>query len=129
MNTSIFDERSSILRMIDDHKITADQGAQLLAALGTSSEEQASTLSSTSEGSAHYFHVLVKDTIDGHEKTRITIPIGLVRWGLKVGARYNAQLDEIDMQELANLITSGVKGEIIDVIDEEDNEHVQIFVD
>jgi hypothetical protein len=129
MLSTATDERASILRMIDEHKITADQGAQLLSALGKDPEQKTEKRSFIGEGKNRFFKVLVSDIASGRVKTSVTIPLGLVRWGLKVGARFSGELEGIDMDELADLIASGEQGQIIDVMDEEDGERVQIFVE
>ena len=129
MLSTATDERASILRMIEEHKITADEGAQLLSALGKPAEQKIGTRPFIGEGQNRFFKVLVSDMTSGRTKTSVTIPLGLVRWGLKVGARFNGEIDGVDMDELANLIASGAQGQIIEVMDEEDGEHVQIFVE
>lgn len=129
MEATAIDERATILRMIDDHKITADEGAKLLAAIGRIPEPKPATQPTTSEGQGRLFHVLVKDIASGRTKTKVTIPLGLVRWGLKVGARYSHEAEGVDMEELSDLIASGTVGQIIEVVDEEDGEHVQIYVE
>jgi hypothetical protein len=123
------DERSTILRMIEERKITADEGAQLLAALGKPAESKSTPPPAAGEGKGRFFKVLVTDMHNGHAKTTVTIPLSLVRWGLKVGAKYSGDLEGIDMDELADLLASGMPGQLIDVMDEEDGEHVQIFVE
>jgi hypothetical protein len=123
------DERTTILRMIEERKITADEGAQLLSALGKPAETKSAPPPAAGEGKGRFFKVLVTDMRSGHAKTTVTIPLSLVRWGLKVGAKYSGELDGIDMDELADLLASGMPGQLIDVMDEEDGEHVQIFVE
>lgn len=123
------DERTTILRMVDEAKITPDQGAQLLSALGKSFENQPAPSSAINADKGRFFKVLVKDMSSGRTKTSVTIPLGLVRWGMKVGARYTHDAEGIDMDELTDLIASGEAGQIIEVIDEEDGEHVQIFIE
>ena len=55
------------------------------------------------------------------------MPWGLVSVGAKMGARFAP--DEIDQAELLAAIDAGAEGKIIDVIDEDDNERVEIFVE
>jgi hypothetical protein len=129
MLATVSDERTTILRMIDEKKITAEQGAQLLAALGKQAEGMPPLSSSSEKTKGRVFKVLVSDTVTGRSKVSVTLPLGLVRWGLKVGARYSGDLEGIDMDELADLITNEVQGQLVDVIDEEDGEHVQIFIE
>ena len=128
LNTSS-DDRTTILRMIEERKITADEGAKLLAALGKSADPTPTPSPVVEAGKGRFFKVLVTDMNSGRAKTTVTIPMGLVRWGLKVGARYSHDMDGIDMDELADLLDTGTVGQIVDVMDEEDGEHVQIFVE
>jgi SHOCT-like domain len=129
MFTTASDDRTTILRMIEERKITADEGAKLLAALGKPAEPKAALQPAAEGGKGRFFKVLVTDTATGRAKTSVTIPMGLVRWGLKVGAHYSHDMEGIDMDELADLLDSGTVGQIVDVVDEEDGEHVQIFVE
>lgn len=123
------DERTTVLRMIDEQKITANQGAQLLAAMGKSASQPVTPKADLSNIEGRTFHVLVTDLEDKSVKVSVTIPLKLVRWGLKVGKHYSPDMEGIDMDELADLLASGEIGKIVEVIDEEDKEHVQVFVE
>jgi hypothetical protein len=124
------DERTTILRMIDEQKITAEQGTQLLTALGNPSTPQAAPKAQQDPATqGRTFRVLVTDSGSGKVKTSVKIPLGLVRWGLKFGSRYSSEVEGVDMEELADLIAGGDQGEIIEVIDEEDGENVKIFIE
>ena len=129
METTVVDERATILRMIEEKKITADEGAKLLAALGKPAEQKAAVQPVAADGQGRLSRVLIKDISTGQTKTSVSIPLGLVRWGLKLGARYSSEVEGVDMDELAEIIASGTVGQIIDVMDMEDGEHVQIFVE
>jgi len=59
----------------------------------------------------------------------VRLPMRLVHWGMKVGSRYTDELEGIDMDELASALEEGGDGQLIDVIDEEDGEHVQVFIE
>jgi hypothetical protein len=76
MTTS--EERLKILKMIDDGKINAEEGAKLLSALRN------------------------------------------------IASKY---APDIAFDELIASINDGAQGKIIDVIDEEDGEHVEIFIE
>jgi len=128
------DERLTILKMIDEHKITADQGAQLLSAMEKPASNELSDQSLTdkgdkSSGRARVFRVLITDTQTGKTRTSVTLPLSLVKWGLKVGTQYHREINGVDFDEIGDILASGAEGKIIEVIDEEDGEHVQIFVD
>jgi len=119
------EERIKILKMIDDGKITAEEGAKLLAAL---SESRKSTRkpSLRSTGSARWLRVRVTDMATGKSKATVNLPLGLVDAGLNIASQY---APGIAFDELIEAINAGAEGKIIDVVDEEDGEHVEIFIE
>jgi hypothetical protein len=119
-------ERLQILRMVERGQITAQEGARLLDALAGSAAEHAAA------GTAKptWFRVRVTDTRTGRRKVDVNIPLSLVSVGLRLGARFAPQVDDVDMPELLRQIeTEGVQGKVLDVLDEEDGEHVEVFVE
>jgi hypothetical protein len=76
-----------------------------------------------------YFRVRVTDTKNGKAKALVTIPIGLMEWGLKIGAQFSPEVSQINVADFNALMESGVDGKLVDVIDEEDGEHVEVFVE
>jgi hypothetical protein len=51
-------------------------------------------------------------------------------WGLRIGAHYAPEMAGYDLQELTRILSEeGVDGKIVDVIDDEDGEHVEIYVE
>ena len=63
----------------------------------------------------------------GQSKVNINMPWGLVSVGAKMGARFAPE--DIDMDELLAAIEGGAEGKLIDVVDEDDGERVEIFVE
>ena len=123
------DERMKILKMVEDGKINASEGAELLGALGQGKNQKRGVVErKPSSGGSRWFHVQVTDMVTGKSKTTVTIPLGLMDWGLKLGAKFAPEAD-IDLDELRQALTSGLEGKIIDVVDDEDGEHVEIYVD
>jgi hypothetical protein len=59
----------------------------------------------------------------------VTIPIGLVSVGLRMAERFAPEFDGFDMQELEGLLASGAVGKMVEVVDEEDGERVEIYVE
>ena len=121
------EERMKILKMIDEEKISAQEGAQLLSAL--SSQSQKSSATRAKAGSPRWLRVLVTDTNSGRSKATVQIPISLVDAGLKIGAHFAPELDDMDMTGVIEAFNSGMSGKIVDVVDDEDGEHVQIFIE
>jgi hypothetical protein len=120
------EERMQILKMIEDGTITADDGAKLLAAL----EEGASkTIQTTPAGQARWMRVRVTDLNTGRSKVNVNLPMGLVNAGVKIGARFAPEMQDIDLDEIIEAIRDGAQGKIVEVEDEEDNERVQIYIE
>jgi len=72
----------------------------------------------------------VTDATTGASKVNVTVPMGLLSAGLRIAERFAPEeLGDIDMQELEELLASGVDGKFIEVTDEEDNERVEIYVE
>jgi len=120
------EERLQILKMIEEGKITAEEGARLLSALG---KKQPTAPSSGGGSSARWFRVRVSDAATGKNKVNVNIPMGLVNVGLRMGARFIPEDAGIDLEELSEQIRSGAHGKIVEVNDEESGEHVEIFIE
>ena len=121
MTTS--EERLKILQMIQDGKITAEDGAKLLAALSEGGRRQRAINRQTD---ARYMRVRVTDTITGKTKVSVNLPLGLVGAGMNIASNF---VPEMGIEDLTDAITAGLTGKIVDVIDEEDGEHVEIFIE
>lgn len=119
------EERLKILRMIDEGKINAEEGAKLLAALGESRKTSRKS-SLRGGGSARWLKIKVTDTITGRAKAIVNLPLGLVDAGLNIASQY---APGVAFDELVEAINAGAEGKIIDVLDEEDGEHVEIFIE
>lgn len=128
MTTS--DERMKILKMIQDGKISAEEGMQLLAVLEGTSKVKGHETSSTSAGKGgRFIRILVTNSDTGKTKVNVRMPISVVSAGVKMGARFSPQVEGLDVNELMGFIQSGETGKIIDVYDDEDREHVEIYIE
>ncbi len=122
------EERMRILKMIEEGKITAEEGAKLLAAL--SEGRRASGPAAARSGSGpRWLRIRVTDLRSGRSKASVQIPLDLVDAGLKIGARFAPEVEGVDMNNVIQALRSGLTGKLIDVIDEEDGEHVEIYVE
>lgn len=124
------EERMKILKMIEEGKISAEDGAKLLAALAESRKVPGPPSPVMGPGGeARWFRVRVTDLATGKAKVNVNIPMGLVNVGIKMGARFAPGLETEHMEAIAEALRTGMSGKIIDVTDEEDGEHVEIFVE
>ena len=124
------EERMKILKMIEEGKINAEEGAKLLAALADSRRTPPPvSAAALTGGSARWLRIRVTDSVTGKTKVNVNLPMGLVDVGLKIGARFAPEIDSEQMDAINQALKSGLSGKIIDVTDEEDGEHVEIFVE
>lgn len=112
--------------MIDDGKINAEEGAKLLSALSESRQSKSKPAMRTTTGGARWLRVRVTDMVTGKPKATVNLPLGLVDAGMNIASKY---APDIAFDELIASINDGAQGKIIDVIDEEDGEHVEIFIE
>jgi hypothetical protein len=122
------EERMKILKMIREGKITAEEGAKLLSALGEGKPASRKPAPRPA-GGARWFRVRVTDMTTGKTKTSVNIPLGLMEWGMQIGAQFAPEVGHIKLDQLHEMLDSGMQGKIVDVIDEEDGEHVEIFIE
>ena len=120
------EERMKILKMIEEGKITAEEGTRLLAALGKQKRKQPVS----QEGGPSWLRVRVTDVNSGKEAVRVNLPFSLVNVGLRMGARFIPDIEqELVMEELAEALEEGLTGKIVDIVDEEDGKRVEIFIE
>jgi hypothetical protein len=122
------DERMSILKMVEENKINASQGIQLLEALGKGNKETQAKATPSGE-KPRFMRVLVTNLNTGKAKVQVTLPYSLVSWGLRVGAQFAPELAGMDLETIDEALQSSAGNKIVDVVDEEDGEHVEIYVD
>jgi hypothetical protein len=125
------EERMKILKMIEEGKISADEGSKLLAALSDSRRglPMPPRPPGMSGGPARWLRIRVTDTRTGRSKASVQIPLALVDAGMKIGAHFAPEVEGVDMTNVMEALRMGVMGKIIDVTDDEDGEHVEIFVE
>src|SRR5512142_795077 len=119
------EERMKILKMIEDGKLSAEDGAKLLAALSEGRRGAAAQSSARSGGGGHWLRIRVTDIASGRSKASVQIPVGLIDAGMKIGAHFAPEVQGVDMSHVMDAIRSGMTGKI----DDEDGEHVEIYVE
>ena len=123
------EERMRILKMIQDGKITDEEGARLIQALDTQKNPPAAETPNPASKAGRWFHVRVTDTDTGKVRVNVRMPVSLMNAGMKLGARFSPEVEGMDMSQLNQFINSGEVGKVVDVTDEEDGEHVEVFIE
>jgi hypothetical protein len=122
------EERMKILKMIEEGKLSAEEGTKLLSAL-SGPRVPTPPRSPGMPGAPRWLRIRVTDVRTGRSKASVQIPLALVDAGMKIGAHYAPEVEGVNMSNVMEAIRSGVTGKIIDVTDEEDGEHVEIYVE
>ena len=121
------DERMRILKMVEDGKLTAEEGARLLAALRETRKEtrpQSTAIRTSGKG---WLRVRVTDLASGRVKVNVNLPLGLVDAGMNIATQF---APDINFSQIADAVRNGeLEGKIVDVVDEEDGEHIEVYVD
>ncbi len=128
------EERLRVLRMIQEGKLSPDEAASLLETLDESANTPRTEPVSPSGGSTagksnRWFRVRVTDTNSGKTRVNVRMPISVVNAGLKMGVKFAPQVEGLDPETLMDLINNGELGQIVDVFDDEDGEHVEVFIE
>ena len=123
------EERLKILKMIEDGKISAEEGAKLLAALSEGRRGPGMPTPPRPPGGPRWLRIRVTDVHSGRSKASVQIPLDLVDAGMKIGAHFAPEVEGVDMNNVMQAVRAGMTGKIIDVMDEEDGEHVEIYVE
>jgi hypothetical protein len=118
-------ERLKILKMIEEGKISAEDGARLLAALSKGDRQR----TAAKAGEAKWLRIRVTDSDTGKVTVNVSIPIGLVNVGLRMGARFVPDMEGFELEELSEALRQGLTGKVMDIVDEDEGQRVEIFVE
>jgi hypothetical protein len=126
------EERLQILHLLEQQKITAAEAAELLAALGQPTRDGrrrwlAEELAPASDR-ARWFRVRVTDEHTGRVRTNVSVPIGMVGFGLGFARRFRNVPGVGMVDEMFEAVRSGRRGTIFDVSNE-GGERVEILID
>lgn len=135
-------ERLKILNLLQEGKITAAEAASLLEALESSAGAKgmprppfgapvppAAPHTPGPMGGGKWLRVRVTDTNSGKTRVNVRLPLNLVGSGIRMGMKFSPEIEGLDPNALMEWIQSGEMGQIVDVLDEEDGEHVEVFIE
>jgi hypothetical protein len=129
-------ERLQILELLEQQKITAAEAAELLAALDERSRDGrrrerrrwvAEELAPPADR-ARWFRVRVTDERTGRVRTNVSVPIGMVGFGLGFARRFHRMTGVGMVDEMFEAVRTGRRGKIFDVSNE-GGERVEIVID
>ena len=132
--------KKEILEKLASGEISATDAAQLLNQPEETAEIPKATptpapapkpeAETAVEGDAPtWFRVRVKNMETGKNKVSVNIPIRMLKLGLKIGSRFAPELQGLDWHEIDGLMQDLQTGLLVEVQDEESNEHVRVFIE
>lgn len=124
------EERLRILQLIQEGKVTAEEGARLLEALGTNQQDDAGqSHQRRTMRDSRVLRVRITDLDTGKTKVNVNVPMSLVNVGVKLGARFMPSHADIDFDELMEAIHEGASGQLVNVEDVDSGEQVEVWVE
>ena len=75
-----------------------------------------------------WLNVRVTDTISGRKKVSVKIPLSLALIGLRIGAKFAPEVEDMEWDEILSELASGDAQTIVEVQDEDDEELVQVYI-
>ncbi|MFQ5435609.1 MAG: hypothetical protein ACE5FD_12095, partial [Anaerolineae bacterium] len=76
-----------------------------------------------------WFRVRVRNMETGKNKVSVNIPLRMFKFGMKFGRMFTNELDDLNWDEIDGMVNTMQTGMIVEVQDEESNEHVQVFIE
>ena len=134
--------RQEILEMLSAGQISVDEATELLntpASDAIAVQEPApapapapmpAPAPKSGNGGPRWLRIQVSELDSGRNRVRVNVPLGLVNFGLRVGARFTDEVDNDMLRDVMEALKGGdVTGTLVEVEDAEDNERVHIFVE
>lgn len=120
------EERMKVLEMIEQGKISVEDGAKLLSTLETKQNPR----QPNRRIDRRTLRVRVNDIHSGKTRVNVSLPMGLVDAGLNIASRFAEGIIDGEQGEmLAEAIREGRTGKIIEVLDTDDGEHVEVIIE
>lgn len=117
------EERDKILKLLEEKKITADEAARLLDAVSEAG---------SGEYQNRFLKIKVWERGSDRAKVNITLPISLVRMGLKMASEHDKVKfagADVDLRQVSEALDRGVTGKIVEVDDDEKGKHVEVWLE
>jgi hypothetical protein len=121
--TSINEERNRILQMIEAGQVSAAEAARLLDTLNADRDR------GVERNRSRLVRIRVSDLNSGRQKVNVSIPVGLLNVGLKLGARLGPPNDDEARTQLLRSIENGVTGRLLEWHDYAESERIELFVE
>jgi hypothetical protein len=130
------EERLKILNLVQQGKITPQEGIRLLEALDKSRAPQHTfplpqppPPPAVGLSGPRWLRVRITDTASGKTRVNVRLPVGVLNAGVKMGARFSPEIKQEQMGEILDAIRAGEVGQVVDVYNDEDGEHIEVLLE
>jgi len=125
------EEKMMILKMLQEGKISANEAAILLESLdsGSKKKEDKKQSDESRKTEGKFLRVSITETTTEKSRANIRMPLSVMGIGMRFGAHFAPQIDGVESEQLMDAIRNGQVGKIIDVFDDDDGEHVEIYIE
>lgn len=108
------EEKIKVLKMIEEGIISAEEGFQLLEAIGESNVRS----EFKNHKSPKWIRIRIMDASSG-KNVNVKLPVAIIKTGLKIGERFSVDvknaMQDVNFEEVIQAINDGVTGEIVRV--------------
>jgi hypothetical protein len=121
-------DRATVLGKLSAGQLSVDEAIRLLNAEPEGSPaDVAADPASGLRGSR--LRVRVSNLETGSDRVNVNLPMTLVEAGLKLGARYEAEIADLNVNEILDAARGGAGGKLVDVENWERGERVEVFIE
>jgi hypothetical protein len=132
------EERMRILQMLQEGMLTPQAAAELLQAMEGPADRTTPAAAPVQQPmwdnpeptrQPRWLRVRVTDSDTGRPRVNVRLPLSLVSMGVKLGSHFAPEIEGLDVEALIEAARTGGVGQFVDVYDEEDGEHVEVFLE
>jgi hypothetical protein len=132
------EERLKILSLVQEGKISPEEGIKLLKALDRAMgplpaepppPPQAPPASPAYQPGPRWLRLRITDTRSNKVRVNVRLPVTVLNAGVKMGARFSPEIGQAEMGRIMDAIHSGATGQVIDIFDDEDGEHIEVLLE
>ena len=116
-------ERMQVLQMVEEGQVSIEDAIGMM-----SSPEKLSALPKPSNEN-RWLRVRVTDLETGKRKVSVNVPLKLMKWGMKIGARFTPELEGMDLDDLLADLDQYTSGTLVEVEDDSDGQRVEVFIE
>jgi hypothetical protein len=85
-----------------------------------------------SDLTARYLRVTVVDhTKEGSPAVNIKVPVGVVKWGMKMAQAFSPQMKDVDLDwdSIDAMVSNGETGKLVEVEDEAEHKTIKVWLE